>query len=46
MKIGNSAKETLVLLTLACGEYAIKKSSVFEWHLRFKEGPEDVQDDP
>jgi hypothetical protein len=24
----------------------MKKSSVFEWHRRFKEGQEDVQDDP
>jgi hypothetical protein len=24
----------------------MKKSSVFEWHRRFKEGREDVQDDP
>jgi hypothetical protein len=23
----------------------MKKSSVFEWHRRFKEGREDVQDD-
>jgi hypothetical protein len=24
----------------------MKKSSVFEWHRRFKEGQENVQDDP
>ena len=24
----------------------MKKSNVFEWHRRFKEGREDVQDDP
>jgi transposase len=24
----------------------MKESSVFEWHRRFKEGGEDVQDDP
>ena len=24
----------------------MKKSSVFEWHRRFKKGREDVQDDP
>jgi uncharacterized cysteine cluster protein YcgN (CxxCxxCC family) len=43
--IGKSASETLALLTVACGEYAVKKSSVFEWHRRFKEGREDVKDD-
>jgi len=46
VKIGKSASETLALLTVAYGEYAMKKSSVFEWHRRFKERREDVQDDP
>jgi hypothetical protein len=32
VKIGESASETLALLTVAYGEYAMKKSSVFEWH--------------
>jgi len=45
VKIGKSASETLALLTVAYGEYAVKKSSVFAWHRRFKEGQEDVQDD-
>jgi len=45
-KIGKSASETLALLTVAYGEYTVKKSSVFEWHRQFKEGTEDVQDDP
>jgi hypothetical protein len=31
---------------LAYGEYAVKKRTVFEWHGRFKEGREDVKDDP
>jgi len=38
VKIGKSASETLALLTVAYGEYATKKSSVFEWHRLFKEG--------
>jgi hypothetical protein len=46
VKIGKSARETLALLTVAYGENATKKSSVFEWHRRLKEGREDVQDDP
>ena len=46
VKIGKSASETLALLTVAYGEYAMKKWSVFERHRRFKEGREDVQDDP
>jgi hypothetical protein len=31
---------------LAYGEYAMKKSSVFEWHRWFREGQEDVHNDP
>ena len=46
VKIGKSARETLVLLTVAYGEYAMKKLSVSEWHRQFKERREDVQDDP
>ena len=32
VKIGKSAGESLALLTVAYGEYVMKKSSVFEWH--------------
>jgi len=46
VEIGESASETLAILTLAYGEYALKKSSVLEWHRLFKEGREDVQEDP
>jgi hypothetical protein len=46
VKIGRSASETLALLTVAIVENTMKKSSVFEWHRRFKEGRQDVQDDP
>jgi len=46
VKIGKTASETLAILTVAYGEYAMKKLSVFEWHRWFKEGREDVQHDP
>jgi AraC-like DNA-binding protein len=46
VKIGKNASKMLALLTVAYGEQAMKKSSVFEWHGRFKEGREDVQNDP
>jgi hypothetical protein len=45
-KIGKSVSETSALLTLAYGEHAMKKWSVFELHRQFKEGQENVQDDP
>jgi hypothetical protein len=43
LKIGKHASETLALLTVACGEYAVKKLSVFKWHRQFKEGREDMK---
>jgi len=46
VKIGKSDSEMLALLKVAYGEYAMKKLSVFEWHRQFKEGREDVQDNP
>jgi hypothetical protein len=46
VKIGKSAREMSAPLTVAYGEYAMKKPSVFEWHRWFKEGREDVQDNP
>jgi transposase len=46
VKSGKSVSEILALLTVAYGGYAMKKSSVYEWHRRFNEGQEDVQDDP
>jgi hypothetical protein len=45
VNIGKRARETLAPLTVAYGEYAMKKLSVFEWHRRFKDGLY-VQDDP
>jgi hypothetical protein len=44
-KIGKSATETLQMLTEAYGADAMKMTSVFEWHRRFKEGREDEKDD-
>jgi hypothetical protein len=32
------------MLTEAYGADAMKKSSIFEWHKRFKKGREDVKD--
>jgi hypothetical protein len=46
VKFVKSASETLALLTVAYGEYALKKLRVFERHRWFKGGREKVQDDP
>jgi hypothetical protein len=45
VKTGKSASETITLLTVAYGEYTMKKLSVFECHRWFKKGKV-VQDDP
>jgi hypothetical protein len=39
------ARVKLQMLTEAYDANAMKKSNVFEWHKRFKEGQEDVKDD-
>jgi hypothetical protein len=44
-KLDKSASETLQMLTEAYGADAVKKSSVSEWHKRFKEVREDVKGD-
>jgi hypothetical protein len=44
-KLGKSLSETLQMLTEAYGADAMKKSSVFEWHKRFKVGREDAKGD-
>jgi hypothetical protein len=43
VKIGKSDSEMLALLTLAYGEYTMKKSSVFEWHRRFTSAKKSMQ---
>jgi hypothetical protein len=44
-KLGKSTSETLQMLTEAYGTDAMKKSSIFEWCKRFKEGREDTKED-
>jgi hypothetical protein len=46
VKIGKSASESLVQLTLAYGGYGMSTLSGFEWHRWFMGGLEDVQGDP
>ena len=44
-KLGKSATETYGMHQTAFGESCMNRSSVFEWHKRFKEGRESVRDD-
>jgi hypothetical protein len=45
MELGKNASDTCAVLSKDYGGEAKKKSGVFEWHKRFKEGRENVEDD-
>jgi hypothetical protein len=44
-KLENNASSICAVFSKADGGGAMKNSSVFEWHKRFKEGHENVDDD-
>ena len=44
-KLGKTATETYGMLQTAYGSSCMNRSSVFQWHKRFKEGRESVRDD-
>ena len=46
MKLNKSATETFVSLTEAYGDAALSRTVVFKWHRDFKEGRENVENDP
>jgi hypothetical protein len=45
VKLGKNASDISTMLSEACEGEAGKMSSAFEWHKRFKEGRENVEDD-
>jgi transposase len=45
VELGKNARDTCAMLSEAYEEEVMKKSSVFQWHKRFKEGRENVEDD-
>ena len=44
-RLKKSASETLSALQQVYGDTALKKSAVYDWFSRFKNGPETVEDD-
>jgi transposase len=44
--LGKTPVETYEMLQTVCGNEALSCSNVFEWFKRFKDGREDLQDDP
>jgi len=45
-KAEKSATETLQMVNAAYGNQALSRSNVFRWHGRFRDGREDIEDDP
>jgi hypothetical protein len=45
VKLKKTATETFEMLKSEYGEEFLSRTNVFEWHKRFKEGPESLQDD-
>ena len=46
VKLNKSATETFASLTEAYGDATLSRTMVFKWHKAFKEGRENVEDDP
>ena len=44
VKLGKSATERFNLLTEVYGDSVLSRPRVFEWHKRFREGREEVED--
>ena len=45
-KAGKSATETLQMVNAAYRDQALSRSNVFRWYGRFRDGREDIEDDP
>jgi hypothetical protein len=45
VKLGKPATESLKMLRQAFGEHSLSRTSVFEWHSRFKAGRISAEDD-
>jgi len=45
-KLGKCVTETYNLLTDVYGDQCLSRTQVFEWIKKFKEGREDIRDDP
>jgi len=46
MKLGKNGAETFEMLSTAFDEQCLSRAGIFEWHKRFKEGRDSVDDNP
>jgi len=45
-KAGKSATETLQMVNAVYGDQALSRANVFRWYGRFRDGREDIEEDP
>ena len=45
-KLGKTHSESFAMLQQLYGEETMSRTRAFDWHKRFKEGREEVEDDP
>ena len=45
-KAGKNTMETLQMVNAANGDQALSRSNVFQWYGQFRDGREDIEDDP
>jgi len=45
-RAGKSAMETLQMVNAAYGDQALSRLNVFRWYGQFRDGREDIEDDP
>ena len=45
-KLGKTSSKSFAMLQQVYGEETMSRTRAFEWHKRFKEGWEEVEDDP
>ena len=45
-KLGKTPSESFAMLQQVYGKEMMSRTRAFEWHKRFKEGREEVEDDP
>jgi len=45
-KAGKNVTETIQMVNATYGDQALSSSNVFRWYGRFRDGREDIEDDP
>ena len=46
IKVGKISPKTLQIVNAAYGDQTLSRSKVFQWYGQFRDGREDIEDDP